>query len=138
MVETRRASGLYDGAMSLQYDLGTSDRGDCMGPGYSPDDEQRLARLRERIGTSTKATRRRQIFDEHVRQSSGAPRDIEDFRDSFRHLTEKLQSADTDSFNPTGSHSPTFTGPFGPGSTSSDPGSTTSVSARQMACPLKL
>ena len=66
---------------------------------YSPSEEERLARLRERIGTSAKAIRRRQIFDEHVRSDLGRPHDVEEFRTSFRDLTKKLRIAD--SFNST-------------------------------------
>lgn len=81
---------------------------------YSPNEEERLARLRDRIGTSTTAIRRRQILDEHVRSNLGRPFDADEFRSSFLDVTKKLQRAD--SFLPT--HVPTFIGPthhvFGP------------------------
>ena len=94
---------------------------------YSLNDEGRLARLRERIGTSTKAIRRQQMFDEHVRGSLGHPSDVDEFRRSFLDLTKELRIAG--SFDPTGLTCPLSSVPH---STSSALIITTSVLATPM------
>ncbi len=82
------------------------------GSGYSPGDEELVARLRERIGTSTRATRRREIFDQHLREHQ--PRNADEFRSSFLDLTKKLRVSGGIPFAPMGTHIPHVTDPGPP------------------------
>jgi hypothetical protein len=82
------------------------------GPGYSPGDEHLVARLRERIGTSTKATRRREIFDQHLNEHK--PRNADEFRASFLDLTQKLRISGGIPFAPPGAHIPHLLDPGPP------------------------
>jgi hypothetical protein len=74
------------------------------GSGYPTDDEARVARLRDRIGTSTRAVRRRELFDRHVNEHK--PRDVDEFRASFVELTHQLRISDGIAFAPHGAHIP--------------------------------
>src|SRR5438309_1378724 len=73
-------------------------------------EEERLQRLRERIGTSSRARKRQEVYEQHVSGNS-VLRDAAHFRDSFSDLNKKLRTigplfSEGDSFFP--GHMPTL------------------------------